>query len=139
MRIGELAGQAWSFNALGLTAWRLGDLDNAEKYLAESRERAHEANDDRIEALALMDLGLTVLAHELGNPAAALTHPPRIRITKAASDGAAAAEDNLNEAVEILRTLGDTSRGPKFREQPEQLRRSVQGTNQTTLARQAEL
>lgn len=61
LRIGDLAGQARSLNALGLTAWRIGDLDHAEQQLTESRIRARAAQDVRLEALALMNLGLVAL------------------------------------------------------------------------------
>jgi tetratricopeptide (TPR) repeat protein len=62
LQTGDLAGQARSLNALGLAAWRLGDLGKAEQTLNESLARAREAAEPRLEALALMNLGLTALS-----------------------------------------------------------------------------
>jgi tetratricopeptide (TPR) repeat protein len=191
VEIDDLAGQARSLNAIGLAHWRLGDLHRAQRRLTESRERAREAERSDLEALALMNLGLTALsraellgtapesrtrnaealnlldaaldrldartqtfytanalynralalsgladhanadataqlsvdiARDLANP---LLLAPALRVlavTKAALADTAAAEQCLTEAIEILRTLGDTDRETRFHRQLTQLR-----------------
>ncbi len=74
----DLAGQARSLNALGLAAWRLGDLGKAEQTLNESLARAREAAEPRLEALALMNLGLTALS-QAEQPVAADPHAHNTR------------------------------------------------------------
>lgn len=61
-QIGDLAGQSRSLNAIGLARWRLGELDSARQQLTDALERATSAGSPTLEALALMNLGRTVLS-----------------------------------------------------------------------------